>query len=75
MAKVDNALESVPEGYPGFLRERMLARLSISRTWYGGCRSSSSLAEQHSSYTFEQTLELLLAALGERASIKRWQIQ
>jgi hypothetical protein len=32
-------------------------------------------AEQHHAYTFEQTLELFLAALGERADIKRCQIQ
>jgi len=32
-------------------------------------------AEQHRGYTFEQTLELFLAALGERVGIKPWQIQ
>jgi len=29
-------------------------------------------AELHSGYTFEQTLELFLAALGERVGIKHW---
>jgi len=32
-------------------------------------------AEEYRGYTFEQALELFLAALGERVSIKPWQIQ
>ncbi|HCP32323.1 TPA: integron integrase, partial [Candidatus Acetothermia bacterium] len=32
-------------------------------------------AEEHRGYTFEQTLDLFLAALGERVGIKSWQIQ
>jgi len=32
-------------------------------------------AEQQRGYTFEQTLELFFAALGERVGMKPWQIQ
>jgi len=32
-------------------------------------------AEEHGGYTFEQTLDLFLAAIGKPVGIKPWQIQ
>ena len=75
MAKVGKALESVLEGYANFLRERMLAPLEHQPYLVRRVQELLLFAEQHRSYTFEQTLELFLAALGERAGIKRCQIQ
>jgi len=75
MTKVDEALESVLEGYASFLRERMLAPLRHQPYLVRWVQEFLLFAEQHRGYTFEQTLELFLAALGERVSITPWQIQ
>jgi len=75
MTKVDEALESVLEGYASFLRERMLAPLKHQPYLVRWVQEFLLFAEQRRGYTFEQTLELFLAALGERVGIKPWQIQ
>jgi len=75
MAKVGKALESVLEGYAKFLRERMLRPLRHQPYLVRWVRDFLLFAEQHRSYTFKQTLDLFLAAVGERVSIKLWQIQ
>jgi len=75
MAKVEKALESVLEGYASFLQKRMLAPLKHQSYLVRWVQEFLLFAEQHRGYTFEQTLELFLAALGERVGIKPWQIQ
>ena len=74
MAKVGKALESVLEGYASFLRERMLAPLKHQPHLVRWVREFLLFAEQHRGYTFQQTLDLFLAAVGERVGIKSWQI-
>ena len=63
------------EGYASFLRERMLAPLKHQPALSTVGAGFLLFAKQHPGYTFEQTLELFLAALGERLGIKPWQIQ
>ena len=75
MTKIEKALESVLEGYANFLREGMLAPLKHQPHLVRWVQEFLLFAEQHRGYTFEQTLELLLAAVGERLGIKLWQIQ
>ena len=75
MAKVGKALESVLEGYANFLPERMLAPLKHQPYLVRWVQEFLLFAEQHRSYTFEQTLDLFLAAVGERVGIQSWQIQ
>jgi len=70
MAKVDNALESVLEGYASFLWERMLAPLRHQPYLVRWVQEFLLFAEQHRGYPFEQTLELFLATLGKRVGIK-----
>jgi len=72
MTKVGKALESVLEGYAGFLRERMLAPLKHQPHLVRWAQEFLLFAEQHRGYTLEQTLELFLAALAERVGVKRW---
>jgi len=75
MAKVGKALESVLEGYASFLRERMLAPLKRQPYLVRWVQEFLLFAEEHHGYTFEQTLDLFLAAVGERVGIKPRQIQ
>jgi len=75
MTTVEKALESVLEGYASFLRERMLAPLKHQLHLVRWMQEFLLFAKQHRGYTFEHTLELFLAALGERVGIKPWQIQ
>ena len=74
MAKVGKALESVLEGYASFLRERMLAPLKHQPYLVRWVQEFLLFAEEHRGYTFEQTLDLFLVAVGERVGIKPWQI-
>ena len=71
MAKVGKALESVLEDYASFLQERMLAPPKHQPHLVRWVREFLLFAEEHGGYTFEQTLELFLAALGERVCIKQ----
>ena len=70
MAKVGKALESVLEGYASFLRERMLAPLKHQPYLVRWVQEFLLFAEEHRGYTFEQTLDLFLVAVGERVGIK-----
>jgi len=71
MTTVEKALESVLEGYASFLRERMLAPLKHQPHLVRWVQEFLLFAKQHRGYTFEQMLELFLAALGEIDSVQQ----
>jgi len=75
MSEVGKKLKTVLEGYAKFLRDRDLAPPKRQPHLVRWVREFLLFAEEHGGYTFEQTLELFLAALGERVGIKPWQIQ
>ena len=75
MAKVGKALESVLEGYASFLRDRGLAPPKHQPHLVRWVREFLLSAEEYRCHTFEQTLDLFLATVGERVGIKPWQVQ
>jgi hypothetical protein len=73
MGRVKKKLQSVLEGYVDFLRGGRLATPKHQTRLVRWVREFLLFAEDHRGYTFEQTLDLFLARLGERAGIKPWQ--
>ena len=70
MAKVGSKLKAVLEGYAKFLRDRDLAPARHRPHLVRWVREFLLFAEDHRGYTFEQTLDLILAEIGERVGIK-----
>lgn len=66
MSEVGKKLKTVLERYAKFLRDRDLAPAKHESHLVRWVRESLLFAEEHGGYTFEQTLELLLAAIGRR---------
>ena len=75
MSEVGKKLKTVLEGYAKFLRDRDLAPPKHQPHLVRWVREFLLFAEEHGGYTFEQTLDLFLAAIGKRVGIKPWQIQ
>jgi hypothetical protein len=75
MTEIGKKLKTVLEGYAKFLRDRGLAPPKHQPHLARWVQEFLLFAEQHRGYTFEQTLDLFLAAVGERVGIKPWQIQ
>ena len=75
MSRADEKLNAVPEGYSNFLREGKLALPEHQPRLVRWVREFLLFAREHSDYTFEQTLDLFLTALGERAGVRAWQVQ
>ena len=64
MSEVGKKLKTVLEGYAKFLRDRDLAPPKHQSHLVRWVREFLLFAEEHGSYTFEQTLDLFLAAIG-----------
>ena len=75
MTEIGKKLKTVLEGYATFLRKRELVLPKHQQHLVRWVRDFLLFAEEHGGYTFEQTLDLFLAAVGERVGIKPWQIQ
>jgi len=75
MSEVGKKLKTMLEGYAKFLRDRDLAPPKHQSHLVRWVREFLLFAEEHGGYTFEQTLDLFLAAIGKRVGIKPWQIQ
>ena len=75
MMSTDDRLQEVLDGYGGFLRDRSLAQPREQPYMVRWVREFLLFARGHGGYTFEQTLDLFLAALGGRVGIQPWQIQ
>jgi len=75
MIKVEKKLRPVLEGYANFLRKMELAPPKYQPHLVRWVREFLLFAKEHPGYTFKQTLDLFLAALGERVGIQPWQIQ
>ena len=75
MGKVGSKLKAVLGGYAKFLRDRDLVPARHRPHLMRWVREFLLFAEDHRGYTFEQTLDLFLAEIGERVGIKSWQIQ
>ncbi|MCK4682541.1 hypothetical protein KAT59_05920 [Candidatus Bipolaricaulota bacterium] len=66
MSEVGKKLKTVLEGYAKFLRDRDLAPPKHQPHLVRWVREFLLFAEEHGGYTFEQTLDLLLAGIGRR---------
>ena len=75
MSNIGKKLKTVLEGYAKFLRDRDLAPPKHQPHLVRWVREFLLFAEKYGSYTFEQTLDLFLAAVGERVGIQPWQVQ
>jgi hypothetical protein len=73
-ASHDRLLE-VLDGYANFLREKKLALPKHQRYLVRWLKDFLLFAKEHGGYTFEQTLDLFLAEVGERVGTKPWQLQ
>lgn len=70
MAKRDSHLQEVLDGYARFLREKKLALDKHQPYLVRWVREFLLLARAHAGYSFEQTLERLLAEVGGRLGTK-----
>jgi len=75
MNRADRELERVLDGYAEFLRKRRLSPPKHQPHLIRWVREFLTFAAEHRGYTFEQTLDLFLTALGKRVDIKPWQIR
>ena len=66
MTGIGRKLKTVLEGYAAFLRKRELVLPGHQQHLVRWVREFLLFAEEHGGYTFEQTLDLFLAAVGER---------
>jgi len=74
MNRGEGELERKLGGYAVFLRKRQLAPPKHQPHLVRWVREFLVFATEHRGYTFEQTLDMFLAALGERSGVKPWQI-
>ena len=70
MNRPDRELERVLGGYAEFLRRRRLAAPRHQPHLVRWGRDFLSFAAEHRGYTFEQTLDLFLTAIGKWADIR-----
>lgn len=75
MSGADEKLLVVLEGYSNFLREKKLALPKHQPHLVRWVRQFLLFARKYSDYTFEQTLDSFLTALGQRPGVDPWQIQ
>ena len=75
MNRGEGELERKLGGYAVFLRKRQLAPPKHQPHLVRWVREFLVFATEHRGYTFEQTLDMFLAALGERTGVKPWQIR
>lgn len=75
MAEAAQRLRTVLDNYANFLRKKELALPKHQPYLVRWVRDFLFFARQHGGYTFEQTLDLFLAELGEQTGVKPWQIQ
>jgi hypothetical protein len=75
MADSGVSMRAVLDGYAKFLREKDLALPKHQPYLVRWVREFLLFAQGHGGYTFEQTLDLFLAEVGQRAGVKPWQIQ
>ena len=68
-------METVLDGYANFLREKDLAISKHQMYLVRWVRDFLLFAQDHGGYTFEQTLDLFLAEIGDRVGVKAWQIE
>ena len=68
-------LQTALDGYARFLREKDLALPKHQPHLVRWVRDFLLFAQGHAGYTFEQTLDMFLAEVGERVGVKPWQIQ
>jgi hypothetical protein len=68
-------MQTVLEGYAEFLRGKHLALPKHQPYLVRRVREFLLFAQAHGGYTFEQTLDMFLAEIGNRADIEPWQIQ
>jgi integron integrase len=75
MSRSDEKLQVVLESYSNFLRGKKLALPRHQPHLVRWVRQFLIFAGEHNDYTFEQTLDLFLTTLGQRADSKPWHIQ
>ncbi len=69
------SVKAVLDGFAHFLRKRDLARPKQRPHLVRWVQEFLLFAQSHGGYTFEQTRDLFLAALGKRGGIEPWQIR
>lgn len=75
MQRPQNRWNPILEGYARFLKKRELALPKHQPHLVRWVRNFLDFADQRAGYSFEQTLDLFLAEVGQRADSKPWQIQ
>jgi len=75
MPEQGQQLQAVLDGYAKFLRDKKLALPKHQPCLVRWVREFLAFATEHTGYTFEQTLDLYLAEMGQREGIKPWQAQ
>jgi hypothetical protein len=68
-------LKTVLDGFATFLTDKEFALRKHQPYLVRWVREFLHLAPEHGGYTFEQTLDLLLADVGARGGIEPWQVQ
>ncbi|NOZ85725.1 MAG: tyrosine-type recombinase/integrase [Deltaproteobacteria bacterium] len=69
------SFERILDGYAEFLRKRQLAPPKHQPHLVRWVREFLVFAMEHPGHTFEQTLDMFLAALEEQTGVKPWQIR
>ena len=75
MPEPSQRLQAVLDGYAKFLHDKELAFPKHQPYLVRWVREFLGFAAGHAGYTFEQTLDLYLAEVGNRVGIKPWQVQ
>ena len=75
MPETGDQLQGVLQGYDKFLQDKDLAPRKHRPYLVRWVQQFLHFARAHPGYTFEQTLDLFLAHIGERVGIKPWQVQ
>ncbi len=75
MNQAEGELERKLGGYAVFLRKRQLAPPKHQPHLVRWVREFLIFAAEHRGYTFEQTLDMFLSALGKRTGVNPWQIR
>jgi len=75
MPDADVQLRAVLQGYDKFLQDKQLAPTKHRPYLVRWVQQFLYFARDHPGYTFEQTLDLFLAQIGDRVGAKPWQVQ
>ena len=75
MRQGDDRLNGVLTGFGSFLQQKRLAEHRQRPHLVQRVREFLLFAREHRGYTVEQTLDLLLAEMGDRVGIKPWQVR